>query len=412
MTIGHLKSSEKKELFEREIAQFFSREKCLTVSSYRVGLYYSLKALNLKEGDEVLISSITIPDTINAIMILGLKPVFVDLSLDSHAIDSKLIAGGITKRSRVLLVTYLSGIVPDVLEYKKIAKENNLVFIEDFSQNYMAQYDNVYCGKFGDISIGSLSSGKILSTVVGGIILSDDVEFANKIEIIRNETQYLPRKEVLGYYLKNCIIVSIATKKWIYKILTHTVVQVLSFFSKTGVLDFEHEPRHKNNIFYTFIPIKRTRFPEGFFSVLTDWQAEFGLKLLKEMPEGTRKRKLLAKIFFENLKEESKECFPSKSINHENSSYYHLPIYCFYQKEELRRYLFRHGIDNGSYGLNLNHLEKCFGFEVSLPISEIIKNDTIFIPINEKYTPENMIYIANLLNKFWSEHCGVKKCYL
>src|SRR3990167_1517471 len=72
-------------------------------SSFRIGLYNCLKSLNLAAQDEVLIGSINIPDAINAVLILNLKPVFVDLNLDSHCLDLSDLAIKITPRTRAVL---------------------------------------------------------------------------------------------------------------------------------------------------------------------------------------------------------------------------------------------------------------------------------------------------------------------
>lgn len=397
-----LSSDDRTLQFEKEVQTYFKRDYCVTTSSYRMGLYYTLISLKLEKGDEVILTSITIPDTINAILILGLKPIFVDLDLDTHAMDPNKIEEKIGDRTRVLLVTYLSGMVPDVERYKKICQEKKLTFIEDFSQNYVANSNGVPCGSSADISIGSLSCGKILSTLTGGIVLTNNEKIFKEIKKLSDELQKAPEKTVLNYYLNNCLVVTIATVRFVFNVFVFNILKIASWTTQSGIVDFEHEPNHKNNLFYTFIPIRRKEFPPRFHTWMSGWQADMGLFLIKRMEKGTKERRELIKVLINHLSPESRAMVPKKLFNISECSYYHFPIYCFGKKNKLRKFLFENGIDSGSYGLNINHLEQCFDFyDVGdLKNTETIKYDTLFIPINEKYNKNSMIHIANILNEF------------
>lgn len=405
LQFNSLERGESAKNFEKKMRLHFKSEHCLTTSSFRMGLFYSLKSLGLEEGDEVLLTPITIPETINAILILKLKPVFVEISLDDHSVDIEKLKNYITPRSKVLLVTYLSGITPDMNKIVNISKENNLIFIEDFSQNYEAKCEEKYLGTWGDIGIGSLSSGKIISAPIGGVIFTQSNLHAERI---RQEIESLiqaPTRNVLSYYVKNCLKVEFATTRLVYTVLTHSVLRFLSLFSKEGVLDFEHEPENKNNIFYTYRPVLRTEFPKSFRTWLSDWQAELAMDLLGDVTEKTKKRRELAEVLCNNLSSHSKNLVPLNLMKFDCNSYYHFPIYCFGLKKELRKYLFENGIDNGSYGLNLCTKEEIFSsYSKILKNAERVKYDTIFLPLNEKYSNGHMKYLAHLVNNFVIKH--------
>jgi perosamine synthetase len=387
--------------FEEQIALYFKSPFCLTTSSFRMGWYFSLKALRLNENDEILMTPITIPDTVNAALILKLKPVFVEMSCIDHCVDITSLKKYLTPKSKVLLVTYLSGIVPDMEKIQLFAKNNNLILVEDFSQNYEAHYNGKYMGTFGDISIGSLSSGKILSATVGGIILTKSQSYA---EAIKKEIEYFsqaPSKKVLSYYLKNCLSVEFATLRPVYIFLTHNILKILSLFKKDGIVDFEHDPDHENNIFFTSKPKLRTSFPASFYTWLCDWQAAMALDLLESMKLNTDKRRRLAEILCTRLDPAALKLVPLNLQNFSQNSYYHFPINCNGQKKELRKFLFNQGIDNGSYGLNLCSEEEVFKhLAVDLINARSIKNDTLFLPLNERYSEAHMHHIADSLNQF------------
>ncbi len=386
--------------FEAAICKHFNSRHCLTTSSFRMGLYFTLKSLNLKEGDEILLSPITIPDTINAILLLKLKPVFVDMSLDDHCIDLAHAQKQLTPKTRVLLATYLSGIVPNIQKIKDFTQKHNLLFIEDFSQNYEAHFGDKYLGTWGDISIGSLSSGKILSSAVGGIILTQSDEYAANIKKEIESFIHAPTRSVLGYYLKNCIVVETATLRPIYIFFTHSYLRIMSILNGKGIVDFEHDPDHRNNIFFCSKPKLRTEFPKSFYTWLCNWQADMALGLLEDMKTNTNKRRHLAKTLFDHLNPEAKKFIPHNLFDYEQNSYYHFPINCFGKREEMRKKLFKNGIDNGSYGLNLCSEEAVFHPHTkSLENARIIKYDTVFIPLNEKYSENHMRHIAMTLNE-------------
>lgn len=293
-----LERSHKTQEFEKAICQHFKSRHCLSTSSFRMGLYFTLKSLNLKEGDEILLSPITIPDTINAILLLKLKPVFVDMSLDDHCMDLTLAEELVSSKSRILLATYLSGIVPDIQKLQNFAKKHHLLFIEDFSQNYEAHFNNQYLGTWGDISIGSLSSGKILSSAVGGIVLTQSDEHAQNIKKEIESFIEAPTRNVLGYYLKNCIVVETATLRPVYVFFTHTYLKLVSILNGKGIVDFEHDPDHRHNIFFCSKPKLRTEFPKSYYTWLCNWQADMALGLLEDMKTNTDKRRHLAKNAF------------------------------------------------------------------------------------------------------------------
>ena len=160
--------------FEKELALYFNRHHCVTTSSYRMGVYHYLKSLNLPKGSEVLLTPITIPDVVNVILLLGFKPVFVDMSLENQSIQIEDLKQKLNEKSKVLILTYLSGIVSDDPELLELKQKHSLKVIEDISQAYGSKLSDGRDPFFGDIQIGSMSSGKIISTYTGGFVLTND----------------------------------------------------------------------------------------------------------------------------------------------------------------------------------------------------------------------------------------------
>ena len=111
---------------EKNLSKYWGKKKCQTLSSWRLGFHYALRSLELEEEDEVLLTPLAIADSVNAITLLKLKPVFIEMDPNTHNIDSADLKRKITKKTKVIHITYLSGMVPNLDEIITIAKENNL----------------------------------------------------------------------------------------------------------------------------------------------------------------------------------------------------------------------------------------------------------------------------------------------
>src|SRR5690606_30207927 len=104
----------------------FRRSEIHIVSSYRVGLHLTLQALELDDGDEVLLTPITIADSINAITIAGLRPIFLEMDKDSHCLSLEDLKNKTTSKTRVLIITFLSGIIPNLDDIYSFTKEHGI----------------------------------------------------------------------------------------------------------------------------------------------------------------------------------------------------------------------------------------------------------------------------------------------
>jgi len=409
LAFARMNSIDRTPEFLSKMKLLFNRQHAHLVSSYRMGLYFTLKSLNLKPGDEVLLSPITVADTINSIKLAGLKPVFVDMDLDSHCLCTDDLKRKVTAQSKVLLVTYLSGLVPEISDLLLFAKDHELILIEDISQNMDANYGKDKVGSHGHVSIASLSCGKNISTLYGGLILSDDVKLVEKIKSESNQFKSLGKKSVLSYYLLNCIKVQIATSKIIFPILVFPLLRFISFITNKCPVDFNHDPMKTKNIFRSQNPVLRSSFPSEFYAPVNSWQISLTDHQLGGLAKGTNRRRQLAKVLLENLSPQALSFVPRHLLKTDENSYYHFPIYCGKQKSSLRRHLFAGGIDNGSYGLNLCSEEKVFDIKIHLPNAWTIKHDSLFLPLHEDHSIEQMKYMASIVNIFFAHSSDLRR---
>ena len=152
-------------------------------------MYISLKALNIKNGDEVITAANTAIPTISAIVNAGAKPKLVDVGED-YLIDPLKIEKQINKKTKVIIPVHLYGQSCDMDKIKKIATKYKLKIIEDCAQAQGAKYKDKFVGNFGDFGCFSFYPTKILGAYGdGGFIIaknSKDYEKNYKIKVLRN----------------------------------------------------------------------------------------------------------------------------------------------------------------------------------------------------------------------------------
>jgi len=161
--------------FEREFAQKFKVNYARAVSSGTAALLVALKALGVKPGDEVITQSFTFVATVEAIIEAGAVPVITEinktLNMDPFDLEKK-----ITDKTRVVLPVHMMGGPAQMDEIMHIARENNLLVLEDTAQALGGEYKGKKLGTIGDVGIFSFDFGKTLTTGEGGMIVSNNKE--------------------------------------------------------------------------------------------------------------------------------------------------------------------------------------------------------------------------------------------
>ena len=159
---------------------------CVTVASGTEALLIALMALGLKAGDEVITSPFTFAATGEVIALLGARPVFVDIELDTGNIDASLIKAAITPRTKALMPVSLYGQTPDMDAINAIAARHGLPVIEDAAQSYGATYQGQQSGGLSTIGCTSFFPSKPLGCYGdGGALFTDDAALAQAAREIR-----------------------------------------------------------------------------------------------------------------------------------------------------------------------------------------------------------------------------------
>jgi len=172
--------------FEEKISKFVNRKYAAAVSNGTAALEIAVKSLNLKKGDEVLLPSFTIISCANAIIKNFLTPILVESDLNTWNVKIEDIEKKITKKTKAILLPHIYGFPNDMDKIIDICKKKNLYLIEDASEMLGQKYKNKPCGSFGDVSTFSFYANKHITTGEGGMILTNEKNFIERIRKLRN----------------------------------------------------------------------------------------------------------------------------------------------------------------------------------------------------------------------------------
>lgn len=161
--------------------------KALLTHSCTAALEMTAILAGIGPGDEVIMPSYTFVSTANAFVLRGAVPVFVDIRPDTLNIDENRIEAAITPRTKAIAVVHYAGVGCEMDAILDIAERHRLVVIEDAAQGLMARYKGRALGNFGAMSTLSFHETKNIVSGEGGALLINDLEHAEKAEIIREK---------------------------------------------------------------------------------------------------------------------------------------------------------------------------------------------------------------------------------
>ena len=190
------------EEFEGSFAKYVGVKYGVATSNGTAALHLALVALNIGEGDEVIVPDLTFAATINAVIYVGAKPVIVDINPDYWCIDPDKLERVITPSTKAIIPVHLYGHPCDMDTIMEIASRHNLYVIEDAAEAHGAEYKGKKVGSFGHVSCFSFYGNKIITTGEGGMCLTDDRELAERIKILRDHGMNPNRRywhDVVGF---------------------------------------------------------------------------------------------------------------------------------------------------------------------------------------------------------------------
>jgi len=175
----------KSKRFEEEFNKYIGSKRSVVVNSWTAASHLSLEALGLKQGDEVIVPSITFTATAEIVCYFGAKPVIVDVDPDSLNILPSEIEKAINPKTKAIIPVHYGGMPCDMDEIMEIAKTHNIKVIEDAAHALPAIYKNKMIGTIGDVTCFSFYVTKTLATGEGGMICTEDEEIADRCTVMR-----------------------------------------------------------------------------------------------------------------------------------------------------------------------------------------------------------------------------------
>lgn len=183
---GHFILGEASKEFEKNLAEYNGVKHALGCASGTDALQLAMMAHGIGAGDEIISVPMTFIATIEVMILLGAKPVFVDVDHKTYCIDPNQIEAKITEKTKAIVPVHLYGQAADMDLIMDIAKKHNLVVIEDCAQAIGATYKDRQTCTLGDIGCISFFPGKNMGAYGdGGAVLTNDDEIAEKIRMIR-----------------------------------------------------------------------------------------------------------------------------------------------------------------------------------------------------------------------------------
>jgi len=173
------------EEYERTLAEYLGCKKVISLSSCTAALHTCLTALGIKQGDEVITSDLTFAATPSVSSMLGAEPIVTEIYEDTYNINPQEIRKNLSHRTKVIMPVHYAGQPCEMDEIMEIAKENNLEVIEDAAHAISAEYKGRKIGNIGKAACFSFHPIKNMTMGEGGVIATNDEEFAEKCKLIR-----------------------------------------------------------------------------------------------------------------------------------------------------------------------------------------------------------------------------------
>lgn len=173
-------------MFEDKFAEYTGSKHTCAVSNGTVALHLALVTLGIKPGDEVIVPNLTFASPINAVIYCGAIPVLVDVDKDTMVMGMENLKKAITSKTAAIIPVHLYGYPAPMTEIMNVARENNIIVIEDCAEALGSFYDDKHVGCYGDAGTFSFFGNKTITTGEGGMIIFNDKEKLNHAKMLRD----------------------------------------------------------------------------------------------------------------------------------------------------------------------------------------------------------------------------------
>jgi perosamine synthetase len=174
------------EALEQYMSDFVGCQHTAAVSNGTATMHIALHLLGIGEGDEVIVPAFSYIATANVVELVGAKPIFVDINIETFCIDASKIEAAITPKTKAIMPVHEFGLAADMQPILDLAKKYNLYVIEDAACALGATDNGQFTGTFGDMASFSLHPRKAITSGEGGFVTSNNSEMIEKVKTLRN----------------------------------------------------------------------------------------------------------------------------------------------------------------------------------------------------------------------------------
>lgn len=326
--------------FEGEFAKYCGVRYGTAVSSGTAAIYLALKALDVKEGEEVICPSHSFVATAEPVQVLGAKPVFVDIGED-YNLDIDEVGKKITDRTKAVICVHLYGQMCEMKRLVELTKSHGLYLIEDAAQAHGAEYDGKKAGSFGDIACFSFFPSKNMTVAGdGGMTVTNNEDLDAKVKALRDHGRDYRRKD--------------------------------GKFSSTLLgLNFR----------------------------MSEISAVIGMEQLRELDEWIGKRREIASWYNELLVDTDKLIRPKEFERRKHA--YHLYVIRSERRDALKDFLSSNGIETGIHYPLAIHQQPIFSGIWSLPRTEKVCKGILSLPMYPGLERESVEVVCSKVNEFF-----------
>jgi len=182
---GWLTEGQQTKEFEERVKKFLGVKYAIATTSCTVALELALRVLGIGRGDEVIVPDFTHPATGNVVRWIGAKPTLVDVDLHSYNVDVEEVKKAITKKTRCVMPISWGGNPLNFKLFNELKEEYGLYIVEDAACSLGAEYDGKKTGTTADITCFSFHPRKIITTGEGGMAVTNNPAYAEKLESLK-----------------------------------------------------------------------------------------------------------------------------------------------------------------------------------------------------------------------------------
>ncbi len=343
------------EELERMFAEMLDVKHAISLSNCTDALHLACVVSGIGEGDEVLCPSLTFAASVNCIRYVRAVPVFCDITgIDNMNIDPREIEKKITPKTKAILVVHMAGFPCEMDRIMKIANQHNLKVIEDACHGPLSEYKGKKIGTIGDVGCFSFFSNKNISTGEGGMIVTDNDEYAKRIRLLRS-----------------------------HGMTTMSYQRAIGHATAYDIIDLGYNFR------------------------MDDIRASIGIVQLRKLNSDLTQRMTVRKLYLKALSDIQQIEIPFKQHN-EFASNYIMPIVLkkssIEKRDAIRIFLHEQGIQTSNHYPPIHKFSIYENFTTSLPITEYVCSNEVTLPMYASLSENDINYIAETIKIFFSKY--------